>query len=94
MAKEPSVLETHMFARNLQENGQNPIAIEVFQTNARRHPNAWPTQLGLARAYATSGNKQKALEHGKLALKQAPNEPARKNVEAVMRQWESTAAKK
>lgn len=90
----PGAVETHMFARGLQLSGSNDLAMDVFLTNAKRHANVWPVQLGLARGYATSGNMRKAVEHAKLALKQAPDEPNRKNVEALIKEWESKAAVK
>ena len=90
----PGVIETHMFARGLQIRGSNDLAMDVFLTNAKRHAKQWPVQLGLARGYATSGNKKKALEHARLALAQAPDEPNRKNVQALIKEWESTTAVK
>ncbi len=89
----PGAVETHMFARGLQLSGSNDLAMDVFLTNAKRHANVWPVQLGLARGYATSGNTRKAVEHAKLALKQAPDEPNRKNVENLIKEWEATAKK-
>ncbi len=90
----PGAIQTHMFARGLQTNGSNDLAMDVFLANAKRHANVWPVQLGLARGYATSGNTRKALEHANLALKQAPDEPNRKNVETLIKEWESKGAGK
>jgi hypothetical protein len=47
--------------------------MKVFELNAKRHPNAWPIHVGLARGYAALGKKKEALAEAKLALPQAPD---------------------
>jgi hypothetical protein len=83
----------HQFARELQGMNENALAMNVFQMNAKRFPNQWPVNLGLARGYAVQGDKAKAVATAKLALKQAPDEPSRKNVESLIQQWSAPAAK-
>lgn len=88
-----SVVAVHMFGRELQGMNEKAMALKVFQMNAKRYPNQWPVNLGLARAYAEQGDRAKAVATAKLALKQAPDEPARKNVEGLIQQWSAPAAK-
>ncbi|MEQ1831839.1 MAG: DUF2911 domain-containing protein [Candidatus Eisenbacteria bacterium] len=88
-----TVLAVHQLGRELQGQKENELAMKVFQMNAKRFPNQWPVNLGLARAYAVQGDNAKAVASAKLALKQAPDEPARKNVENLIQQWSAPAAK-
>jgi tetratricopeptide (TPR) repeat protein len=93
-ALEPSqagVVQIHQFGRALQGQDEDQLALQVFQTNAKRNGNVWPTQLGLARGYSKLGDHKKALAYAKKALAQAPDEPNRKNVESLIQQWESAA---
>ena len=88
-----SVLQLHQFGRRLQGQGENALALTVFETNAKRHPNAWPVNLGLARGHAAVGARQKAMTYAKKALPQAPDELNKRNIENLIRQWEGAAAK-
>jgi len=81
-------LEIHQYARSLQAQKKNEEALKVFQFNAKRFPNAWPVHLGLARGHAALGHKKEALAEARLAVKQAPDETSRKNVEALIQQIE------
>ncbi len=87
------VLQLHQFARQLQGQGENQLAMSVFETNAKRHPNTWPVNLGLARGYAALGDKRKAASFARKALPQAPDDLNRKNIEGLIQQWEGTAPK-
>ncbi|MEO8586121.1 MAG: hypothetical protein ABI584_08165, partial [Acidobacteriota bacterium] len=60
--------------------GKNQQALAIFQTNAKRYPDQWPVHVGLMRGYAAVGDAKKALEEGRLALKQAPDEPNKKGI--------------
>ena len=57
----------------------------MFQLNAERNGDAWPVHVGLARAYAATGDNQKALEHAKKALPQAPDPVNRQSLEAMVK---------
>ncbi len=73
-------VQIHMIGRALIGDGKPQQALAVFQTNAKRFPNQWPVHVGLMRGYAAVGDAKKALEEGRLALKQAPDEPNRKGI--------------
>lgn len=83
-----SVFQLHQTGRQLITQKKNAEAMKVFELNARRYPNKWPVNVGLARGYAAMGDKQKALKHARLALKDAPDEPNRKNVEGLVKSLE------
>jgi tetratricopeptide (TPR) repeat protein len=79
-----NVQELHNYARQLQGQKKMKEAIEVFKLNAQRFPNQWPVNVGLTRAYSAEGNYKKALESAQLALKQAPDEGNKKNIENMI----------
>lgn len=80
-----TVLQIHQAGRQLLADKKNAEALEVFQINAERYGDAWPVHVGLARGYAAAGDAQKALEHAKKALAQAPDELNRRNLEAMVK---------
>ena len=86
-----TVLQVHQFGRGLQAQGENQLALTVFENNAKKHPNTWPVNLGLARGHSALGDKQKAIAFARKALPQAPDELNRKNIESLIAQWEKPA---
>lgn len=72
--------EIHGYGRQLMQQGKKEEALKVFELNAKRHPNAWPVHVGLARGYSAVGRYKDALKHAKLALAQAPDEVNRKTL--------------
>lgn len=73
-------VEMHGYGRQLLQQGKKDEALKVFELNAKRHPNAWPVNVGLARGYSAVGRYKEALKHAKLALAQAPDEVNRKTL--------------
>lgn len=65
--------------------GKKDEAVSVFKLNFERHGDAWPTHVGMARAYMTSGDNAKALDHAKKALEQAPDALNRNNLAAMVK---------
>jgi len=82
-------LEIHQYGRTLLTLKQNAEALKVFQYNAERNGDAWPVHVGLMRGYAANGDLQKALEHAKKAVVQAPDDLNKKNLEAMVKTLES-----
>lgn len=80
--------DLHMAARQLQTQGKNDEALKIFELNAKRHPGVWPTDVGLARAYAAAGKTKEALKHARLALAKAPDEGNRRNLEQIIQKLE------
>jgi hypothetical protein len=82
-------MDLHLYGRQLLADKKLDEALRIFQLNARRHPDAWPVHLGLARGYAANGKPQEALAEAKLALTQAPNDAARNNVNDLIQKLEA-----
>ncbi|HLJ49577.1 MAG TPA: DUF2911 domain-containing protein [Bryobacteraceae bacterium] len=80
-----TALEIHQYGRQLLTLKKTKEAMEVFEYNAQRNGDAWPTHVGLARGYAALGENQKALEHAKKALEQAPDPLNRQSLEAMVK---------
>ena len=80
--------EIHQYGRQLQAQKKTAEAIKVFKYNAERNGDAWPVHVGLMRAYAAEGELKQALEQGKKALAQAPDELNRKNLEGIVKTLE------
>lgn len=83
-----SVFELHSEGRKLLAAGDPKLALEVFELNARRHPDAWPVHVGLARGYAASGDARRALEHARKALAQAPDDVNRRSLAGMVEKLE------
>ncbi len=74
-------VEIHQFGRRLLTQGKAPEALAVFQKNAKRFGEAWPTHVGLARGYSATGDYKRALTHAEIALTQAPDDLNRKSLQ-------------
>jgi hypothetical protein len=85
-----TAIEIHMYGRRLQQEKRNEEAMKVFELNAKRFPNQWPVHMGLARGNFALGRRDQALKEAQLALKQAPDEPNRKGVQALIQQIEAS----
>jgi len=81
-------IQVHQYARQLLTDGKKEEAMRAFELNARRHPNVWPVNVGLARGHAAMGRNQEALKYARLALTQAPDEGSKKNTEGLVKQLE------
>ena len=88
-----SPLDLHQLARSLQAQGNDALAKQVYFANARRFPDRWPVNVGLARAYALAGDNAKAVTCARRALAQAPDDGNRKNLERLIQQWSAPGAK-
>lgn len=86
--------DIHGLARGMQAAGNNAEAKRIYLLNAKRFPNQWPSPFGLARAAAIDGDFAKAAVLARKALPLAPDEPNRRNIEAVAAGWEKQAGAK
>lgn len=84
-----TVTDLHMYGRQLQAQKRNDEAMAVFLLNAKRHPDVWPVNVGLARAYAAQGKTKEALAAAKRALTQAPDDANRKNLQGMIEKLEA-----
>ncbi len=74
----------HQYGRSLIAQGQAEKALEVFELNARRHPDTWPVNVGLARGHSALGHYKDAIKHAKLALENAPDDLNRNNLKSMI----------
>jgi len=80
-----NVQELHQYGRQLIADKKPTKAMEIFQLNFKKNGDAWPVHVGLMRGYSASGDFKKALEQAQIALKQAPDDTNRKNLEAAVK---------
>jgi tetratricopeptide (TPR) repeat protein len=83
-----SVIDLHQYGRQLLAQGKKAEALKIWELNAKRFPNVWPVNVGLARGYSANGRYKDALKYAKLALAQAPDEVNRKSLEAGVKKLE------
>jgi len=83
-----TVFDLHQYGRQLLRSGDPARALKVFELNAKRFPNQWPVNVGLARGYAAAGRTKEALKAAKAALAQAPDEVNRKSLEGIVEKLE------
>ena len=62
-----TLLEVHQIGRQYIQFGLKDKALEVFKMNAKKHPDTWPVDYGLARGYSALGDYKKELAHLKKA---------------------------
>lgn len=80
-----SVQELHQYGRQLVTDKKPAKALEVFQLNYKKNGDTWPVHVGLMRGYSATGDLKKALEHAQIAVKQAPDDMNRKNLEGYIK---------
>lgn len=82
-------MDIHGYARQQLQRGRKEEAMRVWELNAKRFPNQWPVNVGLARGYSAMGKYKEALKYAKLALAQAPDDTNRKALEAGIKKLEA-----
>lgn len=80
--------EIHAYGRQLLAAGKAQDALAVFETNAKRNPDAWVIDVGLARGLSAVGRYKEALTHAKKALAKAPDEPNKAMLTAAVAKLE------
>ncbi|MBK8699012.1 MAG: DUF2911 domain-containing protein [Saprospiraceae bacterium] len=84
--------ELHGYGRQLLGEKKHEEAMKVFQTNFDKHQGEWPTHVGLMRGFSALGKIEKALDHARKALEQAPNEENRKILQDAILKLENGLA--
>jgi tetratricopeptide (TPR) repeat protein len=87
-----SISELHQYGRQLLNQKKPQKALEVFQLNYKKHGDAWPVHVGLARGYSATGDLKKALEHAKTARAQAPDDLNKTSLDGMIKTLESGKA--
>ena len=69
-----SVLQLHSYGRQLQAQGKQQQAFEVFRMNIAKHPDNWAVHSEVARIACADGDFGRAVAEMKLAADGAPDE--------------------
>lgn len=70
-----SIADIHQYGRSLIAENRNDKALEVFEYNRKAHPDdTFTTYVGLARGYAVTGDKKKAIKYWETAIKNLPED--------------------
>lgn len=68
-----TVQAIHQYGRSLLAAGKKDKAMEIFQYNAKTHPEEkFTPNVGLARGYTALGDKKNAIKHWEVAIKNIP----------------------
>jgi hypothetical protein len=69
-----SVTQLHAYGRQLQQEGKQDQALDVFRTNIKKNPNSWITHNEAARLAVAKGDYAGALKEMKLSEAGAPDQ--------------------
>ena len=69
-----SANQIHGFGRQLQQQGKQDQAFEVFRANIKKNPNHWTSHSELARIACSTGDFDTAVKEMKLAVAVAPDQ--------------------
>jgi Flp pilus assembly protein TadD len=83
-----NVLDLHGYGRQLQQQGKQEQAFEVFRTNIKKNPSHWVAHNESARIAVAQGNFDAAVKEMKLAVTTAPP-PFKVQVEALLKRLEA-----
>jgi len=89
--KEPTATKSDMSRaeRGLIAADRNELALEIAKFNYNKYEKAWPTNVGMARAYSAMGEYKTALKYAKKALAEAPDDRNKKNMEEAVKDLEA-----
>ena len=76
--------QIHQLGRQLIGYKRYEKAFEVFEFNHKRFEGAWPTNVGMARAYSAIGEFEEALKYAELAYEEAPDQLNKNNLKNLI----------
>ena len=68
-----NAIQLHSYARQLQFQGKQDEALELFRVNVKRYPNEWISHSDAARLAVAKGDYDGAVKEMKLAVADAPD---------------------
>ena len=83
-----NVAQLHTYGRQLQQEGKQEQAFEVFRTNIKKNPNHWLAHNESARLAVAKGDYDGAVKEMKLAQADAPDQ-AKSTVEGLVKRLEA-----
>ncbi len=83
-----NVVQLHVYGRQLQQQGKQEQAFDVYRVNIKKNPDHWAAHNEAARLACAQGNFDEAARHMKLAVTAAPDQikPA---LEALVKKLEA-----
>jgi tetratricopeptide (TPR) repeat protein len=72
------------YAGKLMAAKNTKAAADLFRVYYKKYPNKFSTNMGMVSALSSEGNFKEALKYANAALKQAPDESNKKNVESII----------
>ena len=79
----------HQLGRNLLNQGEKDLAMEVFQKNYDKNNGAWPTNVGMTRGLSAIGKYDEALKYAQAALAQAPDDTNKRSLTGMIEKLKS-----
>lgn len=83
-----TAIQLHGYGRQLQAQGKQNEAFDVFRDNMKRNPTHWLVHNEAARIACSQGNFDGAVKEMKLALAGAPD-PAKSTIEGLVKRLEA-----
>lgn len=68
-----NALQLHTYARQLQNEGKQAEAFNIFRDNAKKNPDQWIVHVGLSRMYSGQGDFANASKEMNTAITTAPD---------------------
>lgn len=83
-----NVAQLHTYGRQLQQEGKQDMAFEVFRSNIKKNPNHWLAHNEASRMAAAKGDYDGAVKEMKLAQADAPDQ-AKSTIEGLVKRLEA-----
>jgi hypothetical protein len=83
-----SMIDLHLYGKQLLSQKKNKEALEVFQLNAKKNPKQFMTYAGLTRGFSANGDFKSALKNAKEALPLAPDPVNKSSIEGMIKKLE------
>ena len=83
-----SVVQLHTYGRQLQQQGKQEQAFEVYRANIKKYPGHWAAHNEMARMACAEGKFDDAAKHMKLSVAAAPD-PFKPALEALLKRLEA-----
>ena len=83
-----SVIQLHTYGRQLQQQGKQEEAFDIFRVNIKKNPNHWLVRTEVARLAVAKGDYDGAVKEMKLAQADAP-EPNKTALEGLVKRLEA-----
>lgn len=83
-----NVTQLHGYGRQLQQQGQQDQAFEIFRTNIKKNPNHWVAHNESARLACAKGDYDTAVKEMKLSVAVAPDQ-AKSTLEGLVKRLEA-----